>query len=104
MAFLGSTGTLVRDYRGSHAPFAGWHVMRFVPQPAPAIMVDQPRGDAWKRVVLSTAGPISSRFYGGEKPEMSAGGTASAWTITLPLVTGQLEVSRSDERIVVRTT
>jgi hypothetical protein len=101
MAFLGSAGTSVRDYRGSRAPFAGWQVMRSVPRPAPAIMVDQPPGDAWTVVVLSTAGRSSSRFYTGGKIEMSAGGTPSAWTITLPVVAGQLKISRAEEQIVV---
>ena len=93
MTILGSNGTEVRDLRGRYAPFAGWQVIGSVPQPASAMMVQQPAGDAWTVVVLSTADHDSPRYYDGGPPTMSAGTTPDAWTVTVPTAAGGLEVT-----------
>jgi hypothetical protein len=101
LAVLGSPGTVARDYRGSRTPFAGWNVVRSVPRPAPAIVVEQPGGDAWTVVVLSLAdasGPLSST---GGGPQVSAGSTADGWVITLPVASGQLRLTRTGDEITV---
>lgn len=99
LTVVGSIGTEVREFRGSEAPFAGWQVRDSVPQAAPAIRVEQPAGTAWTVVVLSTAEPGSPQFYAGARPEMSAESRADAWTITLPLASGKLQLTRAGGRI-----
>lgn len=92
LTLLGSAGTVLSDERGSRDPFAGWQVLNSVPRPAPAIDVDQPPGDAWSAVVLSTA-PSSAA---GGTVTMSGDRGAEAWTIDVPTAAGTTKVTWSD--------
>ena len=84
LTLLGSAGTVLTDRRGSRDPFAGWQVVNSVPRPAPAIVVDQPPGDAWTAVVLTTApsSPAAGTIT------MSGDGGAEAWTVDVQTAAG----------------
>jgi len=101
LTLLGSPGTVARDHRGSRSPFAGWHVVRAVPEPAPAITVEQPAGDAWAVAVLSTASPGSPLSYAGGEPQVTGLSSADAWTIRLPMASGHLTLTRAVAEVTV---
>ncbi len=102
LTIVGSSGTAVGGLRGSRAPFAGWQVVKSVPRPAPALRVEQPAGKAWLVLVLSTADPNSPQAYAGAAPRVVWGDTPETWTVTLPLASGQLSISRADRRLAVK--
>jgi hypothetical protein len=89
LTVLGSDGTSLSDRRGSRDPFAGWQVLQSVPTPATAIVVDQPPGEAWTAVVLTTSPSASPAATAA----MSGHTGADAWTITSPTATGSTAVS-----------
>ena len=99
--YVGSAETVFREYRGSLSPFAGWHVVGETPRPAPAIVVEQPGGEAWLAAVVSrtngssTADPVIGR------PRASHVASADEWAFTLPTASGQLEIERAGGTIVV---
>lgn len=98
--YTGSPGTTFEAYRGSLAPFAGWHVVDGTPQPAPAIVVEQPGPSAWLAVAVSrTDASASGRVIG--PPRVSELNSAVEWALQLPTVDGQLEIRRSGGAIVV---
>ena len=101
LTVAGSPGTVVGAFEGSTSPFAGWTVTGARPQPAAAIRVEQPAGDAWSVAVLSTAALASPKTYAGDEPQMSAGSTADDWTVTLPMSSGELRIAKTEARIAV---
>jgi hypothetical protein len=101
LALAGSAGTVLEHYRGSETPFAGWHVVGSVPQPVPAIVVEQPAGEAWSVLVLSTATAEAPPAKVDGAVTMSPGSSADTWTIMLPISSGPLTVTRSDASIKV---
>jgi hypothetical protein len=99
--YAGSAGTEFQGYRGSLSPFAGWHVVDSTPKPAPAIVVEQPAGDAWLAAVVSrTSGASDSGPVIG-RPLASRVSSAEEWSLTLPTASGQLEIQRSGDSIAV---
>src|SRR6266851_2618825 len=96
-AFLASSGAVVQEYRGSYAPFAGWHVVRHAPQPATAIIVEQPAGESWLAVVLLLATETSTAST--EPPRLSRGSSPEQWTLALPTDAGPVELKRQADQI-----
>ena len=92
LTVLGSDGAHISDVSGSRDPFAGWQVLQSVPTPAPAIVVDQPPGEAWTAAVLTTS--RGSPTDGTATMSNHTG--ADAWTITTPTAAGSTTVSWSD--------
>jgi len=101
LTVAGSPGTIAGAFKGSTSPFAGWTVTGARPQPAPAIRVEQPPGNAWSVTVLSTAALASPQAYDGGEPQMSAGSTADEWTVTLPMGSGELRIAKTEAQIAV---
>jgi hypothetical protein len=93
-----SPGTVVRELRGSHDPFAGWQVVRGRPLPAGTVLVDQPARDAWAIAVwcLQEKGvanrcsdrPIAARFAGDED-----------WSVDVPGERTSVVVARSAQGV-----
>ncbi len=100
LTVLGSPGTTLEDVRGSREPFAGWQVLQSVPTPAPAIVVDQPPGEAWTAVVLTT--PPSSPADGAVT--MSGHTGPDAWTVKVPTASGSTTVSWTDGAVTTART
>jgi hypothetical protein len=98
--YFGSPETAFADYRGSLAPFAGWHVVSGTPQPAPAVVVEQPAGDAWLAAVVSRTGGVSATGPVVSRPQVTEITSADEWAMTVPTASGQLEVRRSGGSIV----
>ena len=96
-AFLASSGAVVQEYRGSYAPFAGWHVVHHAPQPATAIVVEQPAGESWLAVVLLLATETSTAST--EPPRLSRGSSPEQWTLALPTDAGPVELKRQADQI-----
>jgi len=94
-AFVASSGSTIQEYRGSYAPFAGWHVVHYAPEPATTIGVEQPAGESWLGVVLSLA-ETSTGFT--EPPRLSAGDGPEEWRLTLRSGAGFTELQRHGDR------
>jgi len=95
-AFLAPSGTVLQEYRGSYAPFAGWHVVHYAPQPTTAIVVEQPAGESWLAVVLSLATKTSTGFT--EPPRLSRGSSPEEWTLALRTGAGPAELKRQGDK------
>jgi hypothetical protein len=102
--YASSAETLYREYRGSMSPFAGWHVVRESPRSAPAIVVEQPGGEAWLAVVVSRTSGFATADRVTGRPQVSDVASAEEWGLTLPTASGQLEIERAGGRIVVTRT
>ncbi len=98
-AFLASSRAVVQEYRGSYAPFAGWHVVHHAPQPASAIVVEQPAGESWLAVVLSLA--TGTSLGSTEPPRVSRGGGPEDWTLALRTDAGRAELKRRGDQYIL---
>lgn len=93
-----SPGATIRELRGSHDPFAGWHVVGGRPRQADTVLVDQPARDSWTIAVWCLATrpaspscpdrPISARFHGDED-----------WSVAVPRAETSLAVTRHAESV-----
>src|SRR6266851_1089168 len=95
-AFLGSSRAVVQEYRGSYAPFAGWHVVHYAPEPATAIVVEQPGEKSWLTVILSLRAETSPGFT--EPPRLSGGASPEEWTLALRSDAGSTELRRHGDQ------
>jgi len=91
-AFLGSNGAVVQEYRASYAPFAGWHVVHYAPQPTTAVVVMQPAEESWLAVVLSLRTEASPGYT--EPPRLSGADSPEEWTLALRSDAGSAELKR----------
>lgn len=95
LGFLGSSGTHLRAFHGSRAPLAGWQVVGGLPQPAPALVAEQPPGDAWLFSVLLRAD--SAQDFTGI--DIEAGpqrpGDDTEWSLHASYAGNRIQVSRS---------
>lgn len=98
--YLGSPAPAIAAFRGSLAPFAGWHVVGGTPQPAPAVVVDQPAGPAWLATVVARTGRSIADPVAGS-PTDARVDSADSWSLTVPTEGGRLEIRRTGATIVL---
>jgi hypothetical protein len=95
---FGSSGTTIRRYKGSHTPFAGWHMADEVPKPAQAIMIEQPAADSWSVAVWSLcAAPRAKKITA--MPYMSFWKGPESWTISFPMGSKTMQLSREADKV-----
>ena len=96
---FGSSGTSIRQYRGSRAPFAGWQMAAEEPKPASAIMVEQPADHSW----VVTIWLFDDAWGQGGKvtamPSMHDWKGPESWAITVPMESGTIHLSREADAI-----
>jgi hypothetical protein len=103
MAFLfGSPDTSTHVYRGSRAPFVGWHAIGETCTPASAVVVEQPANNSWAVAVWSLNGDRPGSWRIAAQPSMQAWEGPEKWTIVLPLESVSVEVARDGNEVVVR--
>ncbi len=96
---FGSPGTSVKEFNGSETPFAGWEAVRGTPQPAPAIVVEQPANDSWSVLLWSTDNGGEPSPQWDAAPSMEHFSNARGWRIILPLRSGTLYVRRDGDSV-----
>ena len=97
---FGSSGTSIRRYKGSQAPFAGWQMAdNNTPRPASAIMVEQPANDSWAVTIwlLDDTGSRAKKVTA--MPSMHSWRGPENWTITLPVESGTIRLSREADNV-----
>jgi hypothetical protein len=99
--YVGSPAPTFAEYQGSLAPFAGWHVVGGTPQPAPAVIVDQPAGPAWLATVVARTGGSTSEDRVTGRPTAMRVDSAEDWAMAVPTTGGGLEIRRTGRTIVV---
>ena len=99
---FGSSGTSLREYRGSPAPFAGWQMGEDAPKPASAIMLEQPALDSWAVAIwlFDETWKLGSTITA--MPSMHAWQGPERWTITVPMELGTIQLSREADRIALK--
>lgn len=97
---LGSEGSQVKVMRGSLRPFAGWEVIGFKPQPASALVIEQPAQDAWSAVLWSWDNASAPRRHIAGKPYMADWKDADHWKIMLPIKPDFLEIRRDGTKVI----
>lgn len=103
---LGSSGTNISTYKGSPVPFAGWQMaadqpFEAIPKPASAIMVEQPAHDAWAVTIWSLDDTGSSGRRIRAMPSMDSWGGPENWTITVPLHSRTIRLSRKADKVLL---
>jgi hypothetical protein len=103
---FGSNGTSIRTYKGSHEPFAGWQMagdepFEAVPTPASAIMVEQPANDSWAVTIWSLDGTGAGVKRNKSIPSMHSWKGPDNWTITLPLDSRTIRLSREANKVLL---
>ena len=100
-AFIfGSSETSVRQYKGSHIPFAGWQMTADnIPRPASAIMVEQPAKDSWAVAIWLLDGPAPRARKVTAMPSMHSWRGPENWTVTLPVESGTIRLSREADNV-----
>lgn len=99
---FGSSGTSIREYRGSRTPFAGWQMAEAAPQPAPAIMIEQPAHDSWAVAVWLFDDARTQGVKVTAMPSMHAWNGPENWVVTVPLASNTIQLSREAETISLR--
>ncbi|MGH8069438.1 MAG: heparinase II/III family protein [Candidatus Entotheonellia bacterium] len=99
---LGSEDTQVKTLRGSLRPFAGWEVVGSEPQPASALVIEQPAHDSWSVVVWSWDDGVTPPRQLERQPYMAAWKDAEHWKIALPIKPGLLEIQRENDKLSAR--
>lgn len=96
---FGSKETNILEYRGSRIPFAGWQMGEAVPNPASAIMIEQPAQDSWAAAVWAFddgGGP-------GEKitamPSMNLWKGPENWMVSIPMESGTIRLLRESNTL-----
>jgi hypothetical protein len=100
---FGSGETSIRQYKGSRVPFSGWQMADIdIAKPASAIMVEQPANDFW----VVTIWLLDDTGSGAKKvtamPSMHSWGGPENWTITLPVESGTIRLSREADKVFIR--
>lgn len=101
LTFLGSSGMSIRQYRGSYAPFAGWHVEHYAPKPSTALVVEQPAGESWLAVVLSLTRGTRTTSRSAQAAPMAGASGPEEWSLTLPTGSGTAELRRDGSRVTI---
>jgi hypothetical protein len=96
---FGSNGTSIRRYRGSRVPFAGWQMVGKTPEPASAIMVEQPANDSWAVAIWSLSDPGSRSEKITAMPSIHSWRGPEDWTMTLPVESGTIRLSREAGKV-----
>ena len=97
---LGSNDMTAREFRGSRTPFAGWEMFNGVPQPAPAIVTEQPANGSWAATLWSSPRDLAAaESYFAESPAMSQWANPHEWTITVPRSIGSVSIRRAGDSI-----
>ena len=96
---FGSSGTSIRRYKGSKVPFSGWQMANDIPTPASAIMVEQPANDSWAVTtwLLNDTGSRAKKVTA--MPSMHSWRGPENWTITLPVESGTIRLSREADKV-----
>jgi len=97
---LGSPGLTVQQLRGSYAPFAGWQVVE-TPQPASAILLEQPAGNSWAAVVWSRPVDRPAGQASMGVPAMEAWQGPGDWRLSLPSESGLIRVVRKADTLLL---
>ena len=100
--FWGSSGTDIKQYRGSYTPFAGWEVIGGIRiKPTHAIVIEQPVNNSWCVALWlledNTAPNIKIRDY----PNMVNWKGPEYWEITLPFEHNIMNVRRHGDKVTV---
>jgi hypothetical protein len=98
---VSSPGTSVREYKGSLAPFAGWHVTNGIPTPAPAVVIEQPAKESWTVVTWLLDDKQTDSGGSFRSPRVSSWNGPRDWKTEIPLSSDSLQVRREDDLIVV---
>jgi hypothetical protein len=96
----GSDGVEFSLARGSRLPFAGWEMVNGEPQPAPALIVEQPGPEAWTAVAWQLDGG-SEAFKLKGAPRVSLGKDATQWSVYLPVEQNEIEIRRDGDSVSV---
>lgn len=99
---FGSSGTSLREYRGSRAPFAGWQMGEDAPKPASVIMLEQPAQDSWAVAIWLFDDTWKQGATVTAMPSMHAWQGPERWTITVPMELGTIKLSREADSIALR--
>ncbi len=95
--FITSEGTIIKRYRGSYTPFAGWVKNK----PADALVIEQPANNSWSVAIWSLRNHSDSSMHVTEKPYMQNRVGPESWEIVLPQQTGQMNIGRDGNRVYV---
>lgn len=99
-AFLiASKGAEIKMLKGSFDPFAGWEVVDYFNEPAPALVVEQPADDSWAAAVWSLEPAADARISFTRTPTMETWESPEHWNIILPTVSGPIQIGRNGEKI-----
>lgn len=98
---FGSSGTSIREYRGSQKPFAGWQMGKETPKPASALMIEHPVHDSWAVAIwlFDDAWPQGTV---SAMPSMDDWNGPENWMITVPMASGTIQLSRVADTISFR--
>jgi hypothetical protein len=97
---LGSKEMTAREFRGSRTPFGGWEMFKGVPQPAPAIVTEQPANGSWAATLWSSPmDPAAVASYFAQSPAMSQWKDSHEWTITIPHSKRIVSIRRAGDTI-----
>ncbi len=97
---FGSSGTSIRQFKGSQRPFAGWQITADnIPRPAPALMVEQPANDSWAVTIWSLNDTGSGAKNVTAMPSMHSWNGPENWTIMLPVKSGTIRLSREADNV-----
>ena len=96
---FGSSGTSIREYRGSRAPFAGWQMAEVAPKPASAIMLEQPAHDSWAVAIWLFEDAWTQGSKVTDMPSMHAWKGPESWRVTVPMELGTIQLSREGDTI-----
>jgi hypothetical protein len=97
----GSPGMVVKEYHGSEAPFAGWQVIRGVPRPSSAIVVEQPAKDSWSVAVWAFANEQMATPRMIRQPQRTRWVSSGDWKISLPTWSAMFEIEWRHGRVSV---
>jgi len=100
--FLGPPRMKIRSLRGSTDPFAGWVTIDDRPQPAGAIMTEQPVDGSWAVTVWKMQREAENRGPIDLNPSVLQWTNEHDWDILIPLKPCGREVSRRGDLMAVR--
>ena len=98
---FGSPGTSIQEFKGSLAPFAGWHVMNSIPRVAPALVIQQPARNSWSIVTWMIDFNDVDSGRNLDNPRVLYWKSPLDWKAEIPLASEVIEVVREQDRIVV---
>jgi hypothetical protein len=97
--FVGSGDATFEQFRASADPVLGWHVVNGTPQPASALVVEQPAGNGWQGAVITRRAEEGRPGSSARGPLDSRVTSAEDWAFTLATDRGDLVIRRSGDRI-----